>query len=210
VTIRATESCNKYTFYPKFKTDFKDRFYNFVSYYKSSQRWIVIKNPLARLPPHLYLSRRLHLPPRLHLRPRFPINILFVTKLHTKKLKQVLFLYYLLLFYFIYVYLFLQKEVFIWTDSELKDLYEIDDKLTWVEQKEEIITKLLPPLYKLVNKKYNVTNSELLKMLYGRWRSRHRVYNIKLQGKEQMRKHRRRVNKNSKMQAVSKYSINMK
>jgi hypothetical protein len=111
---------------------------------------------------------------------------------------------------FICIYLFLQKEVFIWTDSELKDLYEIDDKLTWVEQKEEIITKLLPPLYKLVNKKYNVTNSELLKMLYGRWRSRHHVYNIKLQGKEQMRKHRRRVNKNSKMQAVSKYSINMK
>jgi hypothetical protein len=33
--------------------------------------------------------------------------------------------------------------------------------------------------------------------------------NIKLQEKEQMRKHRRRVNKNSKMQAVSKYSINM-
>jgi hypothetical protein len=105
--IRAIESCNKYTFYPKFKTDFKDRFYNFVLYYKSSQRWIVIKNPLAHLPPHL------HLPLRLYLHSQFSINILFVTKLHTKKLKQVLFLYYLLLFYFIYIYLFLQKEVFI-------------------------------------------------------------------------------------------------
>ncbi|GET67284.1 hypothetical protein GLOIN_2v1488788 [Rhizophagus irregularis DAOM 181602=DAOM 197198] len=43
------------------------------------------------------------------------------------------------------------------------------------EQKDNIVTKLLPPLYKLVNKKYKVSNSDLLKMLYGRWRSRHRV-----------------------------------
>ncbi|GBC34468.2 hypothetical protein GLOIN_2v1488788 [Rhizophagus irregularis DAOM 181602=DAOM 197198] len=38
---------------------------------------------------------------------------------------------------------FLKKEVFIWSDSELKDVY--------------------------------ISNSDLLKMLYGRWRSRHRV-----------------------------------
>ncbi|GET54386.1 hypothetical protein GLOIN_2v1847224 [Rhizophagus irregularis DAOM 181602=DAOM 197198] len=42
------------------------------------------------------------------------------------------------------------------------------------EQKDNIVTKLLPPLYKLVNKKYKVSNSDLLKMLYGRWRSHHR------------------------------------
>lgn len=77
-------------------------------------------------------------------------------------------------------------------------------------QKEEIITKLLPPLYKLINKKYSVTNNELLKMLYKRWRSRHRVNNIKLQGEEQVKKNKRRVKKNSRMQDVSKYSINTK
>lgn len=93
----------------------------------------------------------------------------------------------------------------------MKDLYKIDDKLTWAEQKEEIITKLLPSLYKLVNKKYSVTNSELLKMLYGRWRSRHRVSNIEIQGEDKVKKNKRRAKKNSRMQDVSKYSIiNMK
>ncbi|CAB5359411.1 unnamed protein product [Rhizophagus irregularis] len=33
-------------------------------------------------------------------------------------------------------------------DSEFKDIYEIDSDHTWLEQKENIITKLLPPLYK--------------------------------------------------------------
>jgi hypothetical protein len=79
-----------------------------------------------------------------------------------------------------------------------------------VEQKENIITKLLPPLYKLVNKKYSITNAKLLKMLYGRWRSRHRVSNIKKQGEEKIKQNKRRAKKNSKMQLVSKYSINMK
>ncbi|GBC50882.2 hypothetical protein GLOIN_2v1488788 [Rhizophagus irregularis DAOM 181602=DAOM 197198] len=69
---------------------------------------------------------------------------------------------------------FLKKEVFIWSDSELKDVYSINYELTWAEQKDNIVTKLLPPLYKLVNKKYKVSNSDLLKMLYGHWRSRHR------------------------------------
>ena len=79
-----------------------------------------------------------------------------------------------------------------------------------MEQKENIITKLLPPLYKLVNKKYSITNAKLLKMLYGRWRSRHRVSNIKKQGEEKIKQNKRRAKKNSKMQLVSKYSINMK
>ncbi|PKC00824.1 hypothetical protein RhiirA5_427648 [Rhizophagus irregularis] len=96
------------------------------------------------------------------------------------------------------------KEVYLWMDSELIDIFKIDDKLTWVEQKEDIITKLLPPLYKLVNKKYSVTNSDLLKMLYGRWRSRHRVNNIGMQGKERVEQNKRRAKKNSKMQEKKK------
>ena len=51
---------------------------------------------------------------------------------------------------------------------------------TWAEQKDEIVTKLLPALRKLVDKRYKVTNKELLDMLYGRWRSRHREYNIRI------------------------------
>lgn len=100
--------------------------------------------------------------------------------------------------------------MFIWADSELKDIYEINEKQTWAEQKTDIVTKLLPPLYKLVNKKYNVTNAKLLKMLYGRWRSRHRTNNIKNKGDEKVKQNKRRAKKNSRMQEVSKYSINVK
>ncbi|CAB4436108.1 unnamed protein product [Rhizophagus irregularis] len=95
---------------------------------------------------------------------------------------------------------FLKKEVFIWSDSELKDVYSINYKLTWAEQKDNIVTKLLPPLYKLVNKKYKVSNSDLLKMLYGHWRSRHRVSNIRKQGEAQIKRNKRRAMKNSRMQ----------
>jgi len=98
----------------------------------------------------------------------------------------------------------------LWVDSELKDVYKIDEVQTWAEQKDNIVTKLLPPLYKIVNKKYSVMNTDLLKMLYGRWRSRHRKYNIKKQGAERIKQNKRRANKNSNMQRVSKYSINMK
>jgi hypothetical protein len=100
--------------------------------------------------------------------------------------------------------------VFIWTDSELKNIYEIDNERTWTEQREDIITKLLPPLYELVNKKYNVSNSDLLKMLYRRWRSRHRVNNIKKQGDDKLKAHKRRIKKNSRMRDVSNHFINMK
>ncbi|GET61559.1 hypothetical protein GLOIN_2v1488788 [Rhizophagus irregularis DAOM 181602=DAOM 197198] len=95
---------------------------------------------------------------------------------------------------------FLKKEVFIWNDSELKDVYSINYELTWAEQKDNIVTKLLPPLYKLVNKKYKVSNSDLLKMLYGRWRFRHRVSNIRKQGEAQIKRNKRRAMKNSRMQ----------
>jgi len=96
-------------------------------------------------------------------------------------------------------------------DSELKDIYEIDNKRTWAEQKDDVVTKLLPPLYKLINKKYNVPNSDILKMLYGRWRSRHRVSNIEKQGEDKIKQNKRRANKNSRLQDVSKkYSINTK
>jgi hypothetical protein len=92
-------------------------------------------------------------------------------------------------------------------DSELKEVYKIDDMLTWADQRDDIVTKLLPPLYKLVNKKYAVSNNDLLKMLYGRWRSRHRVNNIKNQGEEQVKRNNRRIGKNTKMQDVN-YLIN--
>lgn len=72
-----------------------------------------------------------------------------------------------------------------------------------MEQKDDIVTKLLPPLYKLVNQKYKVSNAELLKMLHGRWRSRHRVKNIELQGEEQVKNNKRRTAKNSRMQDVN-------
>jgi hypothetical protein len=62
-------------------------------------------------------------------------------------------------------------------------------------------------LYKLVNKKYNVSNEDLLKMLYGRWRSRHRKINIEIQGEEAKKKNKRRVAKNTRMQDVSIYEI---
>lgn len=94
-------------------------------------------------------------------------------------------------------------------DSELSDIYKINEKLTWAEQREAIITKLIPPLYKLVNKKYNVSNSDLLKMLYGRWRSRHRVNNIGIQGEQKVKQNKRRAAKNARMQDVN-YSINIK
>ena len=61
-----------------------------------------------------------------------------------------------------------------------------------------------------MNKKYSVTNAKLLKMLYGRWRSQYRVNNIINQGEEKVKHNKRRVQKNSRMQRVSKYSINMK
>ena len=40
-------------------------------------------------------------------------------------------------------------------------------------------------------------------MLYGRWRSRHREYNIRIQGEEKIKNNKRRTAKNSKMQDVS-------
>jgi hypothetical protein len=100
--------------------------------------------------------------------------------------------------------------VYIWVDSELKDVYEIDYESTWANQRENIITKLLPPLYKLVNRKYDVSNSDLLKMLRGRWHSRHRVHKIKMQGDDKVKQNKRRTKKNSRMQDVSKHSINTK
>jgi hypothetical protein len=134
------------------------------------------------------------------------------TSYKTIKASIVYYLFVIYSFFSFYLHLsiILQKEVFIWADSELKDIYEINEKQTWAEQKDNIITKLLPPLYKLINKKYSVSNVKLLKMLYGRWRSRHRVNNIKNQGEERMKQDKRRAKKNSKMQDVSKYSINMK
>lgn len=40
-------------------------------------------------------------------------------------------------------------------------------------------------------------------MLYGRWRSRHRVKNIESQGEEQVKYNKRRVAKNARIQDVN-------
>ncbi|PKY33084.1 hypothetical protein RhiirB3_451730 [Rhizophagus irregularis] len=101
----------------------------------------------------------------------------------------------------------LKEKVFIWIDSDLKDVFEIDVKITWAEQKDNIVTKLLPALHKLVDKRYKVTNKELLDMLYGRWRSRHREYNIRIQGEEKIKSNKRRTAKNSKMQDKKKRRV---
>ncbi|GES92398.1 hypothetical protein GLOIN_2v1485488 [Rhizophagus clarus] len=77
----------------------------------------------------------------------------------------------------------IKAKVYIWVDSELRDTYKIDEERTWVEQKENIVTKLLPPL---------------------RWRSRHRVNNIKNQGEERIKQDKRRAKKNSRMQDKKK------
>ncbi|CAB4417095.1 unnamed protein product [Rhizophagus irregularis] len=99
------------------------------------------------------------------------------------------------------------KEVFIWIDSDLKDVFEIDVKITWAEQKDNIVTKLLPALRKLVDKRYKVTNKELLDMLYERWHSRNREYNIRIQGEEKIKSNKRRIAKNSKMQDKKKRRV---
>ena len=115
--------------------------------------------PAPPPPPHYPPpSPPLHHPPRLS---------------RIKLSKQVLFVNYYILFFILFILftfivcIILQKEVFLWVDSELKDVYKIDDALTWAQQKEDIVTKLLPRLYKIVNKKYSISNSSLLDMLYG-------------------------------------------
>ena len=40
-------------------------------------------------------------------------------------------------------------------------------------------------------------------MLYGRWRSRHRVKNIETQGEEQVKNNKRRAAKNTRKQDVN-------
>ena len=94
-----------------------------------------------------------------------PNNIIHLNQDTYKTIKVSIFLLSVISEFFFQIFTFiysLQKEVFIWVDSELKDTYEIDSERTWLEQKEDIITKLIPPLYKLVNRKYNVTNGKLL------------------------------------------------
>src|SRR6266542_5226852 len=53
----------------------------------------------------------------------------------------------------------------------------------------------------------NVTNNDILKMLYGRWHSCHRVNNIELQGEDKVKNEKRRVKKNTRLQDISKYLI---
>jgi len=80
-----------------------------------NQRWTAIKNP-AHLPAYL--------PP-----PHLPLHLL--PKIRMTQLKQVLLIIYYPFFFILFILcIILQKEVFIWVDSELKDVYEINNKIT--------------------------------------------------------------------------------
>jgi hypothetical protein len=69
-----------------------------------------------------------------------------------------------------------------------------------VDQRDNIITKLLPKLSKALNKKYTVSDTELLEMIHVRWETRHRIYRVKMKGNRKMEL--RRYKKNVKMANV--------
>ncbi|RHZ87758.1 hypothetical protein Glove_30g153 [Diversispora epigaea] len=93
----------------------------------------------------------------------------------------------------------IKKEVFLVVDSEMNTVYQINDRLTWAAQKHDVITKLLPPLKRKINKKYKVTGAEIIKMLQRCHRSRHRVNNIGNQGPRAVINDSRRKLKNTAM-----------
>ncbi|KAF0419878.1 hypothetical protein F8M41_007124 [Gigaspora margarita] len=95
---------------------------------------------------------------------------------------------------------YLNSESIIWYDSALKDIYCIDKKLIWADQKNDIIIKLLSALCNKVDKKYNISQQELLKMLHRRWHARHREFNIRKQDNKQVERNKRRKAKNSMYQ----------
>ncbi|RHZ64745.1 hypothetical protein Glove_320g74 [Diversispora epigaea] len=93
----------------------------------------------------------------------------------------------------------IKKEVFIITNSDLYSIYQIRKELTWEVQKNDILTKLLPPLRKKINKKYKVAFADIVQMLQRRHRSQHYEYNIKIKGEDFVKKNSRRLTKNTAM-----------
>jgi hypothetical protein len=171
----------------------------------------VIENLRLRLRPRHPRPRHPH-PRHPHPRPPpLPLHPLYQGPIKRSRHVSFIIRYFYFFLFYLHLFIILQKEVFLWVDSELKEVYEIDCERTWADQKDEVVTKLLPPLHKIMNKKYDVSRSELLQMLHARWRSRHRVNNIKMKGDDRIKQEKRRAKKNSRMQDVSKhYYINIK
>lgn len=73
-----------------------------------------------------------------------------------------------------------------------------------MEQRDDIITKLLPKLSKIINEKYMISDTEIREMLYSRWRTNHRQWRVKVKGNEKM--NLRRMKKNTQMVMVRYYN----
>ena len=95
--------------------------------------------------------------------------------------------------------------MFIIANSELYSIYQIRKELTWEAQKNDILTKLLPPLKRKINKKYKVAGAEIVQMLQWRHRSQHHEYNIETKGEDFVKKNSRRATKNTAMSNVSSF-----
>ncbi|RHZ50402.1 hypothetical protein Glove_499g61 [Diversispora epigaea] len=95
-----------------------------------------------------------------------------------------------------------RKELFLVYNSKYKTKYLIKPELTWVEQRDFIITKLLPRLSKIMNKKYIVSDTDLLEMIHTRWETRHRIHRTIVKGNRKIEL--RRLRKNTDMQKKKK------
>ncbi|CAG8678351.1 8522_t:CDS:2, partial [Dentiscutata erythropus] len=85
------------------------------------------------------------------------------------------------------------------TNSDLYSIYQIQKELTWEVQKNDILTKLLPPLKRKINKKYKVTSADIVQMLQRCHRSQHHEYNIETKGEDFVKRNSRRATKNTAM-----------
>lgn len=85
-------------------------------------------------------------------------------------------------------------------ESKYKDKYPIKKEVTWIDQRDFITTNILPKISKALNKKYSVSDYEIMKMLRGRWRSRNNTWRIKQRG--DVKRENRRVKKNNEMLKV--------
>jgi Mg-chelatase subunit ChlI len=84
--------------------------------------------------------------------------------------------------------------------SKYKKIFEIKAELTWLEQRDDVITKILPKLTKEINKKYKVASVEIKDMLKMNLKMRRREWRLKVLGKT--KQNRRRMNKNAYMKTV--------
>jgi hypothetical protein len=85
-------------------------------------------------------------------------------------------------------------------ESKYKVKYPIKKELTWIKQKDFITSNILPKISKELNKKYKVSNHEIMKMLRGRWRSRNNTWRLRKNGNA--KRESRRVRKNTEMAKV--------